>query len=153
MGVLIVPILAVIILFKVLGADPATRADPNPAYDDTASHFTALQVTGLGNDWRISAAATRRSGATVTLRMGLVSPSGRFARIAQTDRPVDQMLADELGGTPASTGAEEINGAVWLRYPGRGTDQALVSVRPDFVVLITGTLEPVELRELAASLR
>jgi hypothetical protein len=42
---------------------------------------------------------------------------------------------------------------LWLRYPGRGAEQALVSVRKTAVVVVTGTTQPAELRRLAASLR
>ena len=155
MGVLIVPIFAVIFLFQFLGADPVRRVDPGPAYAqaEASGAFRVLRARDLPGEWHITAATSQRTADAVTLRVGLVAPSGRFARFAESGRPVEQMLADELGGTPRSTGAEEIGGQVWLRYPGRGNEEALVSVRPDVVVVISGTAERRELQELAASLR
>jgi hypothetical protein len=82
-----------------------------------------------------------------------VAPDGGFVRFAQTDRPIERTLREELGGARRSTGATEINGARWLSYPGRGAEQALVSTRRDGVVLVTGTASAAELREVAASLR
>jgi hypothetical protein len=155
LGVLIVPIFAVIVLFQALGADPVRRVDPEPAYTQAAASggFPVLRAQGLRDGWVVTAATSSRADAAVTLRVGFVAPSGRFARIAESGRPVEQVLAGELGGTPRSTGAEEIGGQAWLRYPGRGNEQALVSVRPKMVVVVTGTADPSELRELAASLR
>jgi hypothetical protein len=154
-GVLVVPILAVIIGFNLLGAQPVTRVDANDAYSsaEAAGQFTVLRSEGLGKDWYTTAADTRRTGGDLTLRVGLVAPSGRFARFAESGRPAAQVLAGELGGAPRSTGAEEIDGQPWLRYPGRGAEEALVSVRKDVVVVVTGTADAAELRELAASLR
>jgi hypothetical protein len=154
-GVLVVPILVVIIGFTLLGAQPVTRVDASDAYSsaDAAGQFTVLRAEGLGQDWYITAADTRRTGNDVTLRVGLVAPSGGFARFAESAGPVERVLAGELGGTPRSTGAEEIDGQPWLRYPGRGAENALVSVRQNVVVVVTGTADVAELRELAASLR
>jgi hypothetical protein len=154
-GVLIVPILIVIVGSNLLGAEQVTRVDPNDAYAsaEATGQFTVLRPEGLGRDWYTTAADTTRSGSAVTLRLGLVAPSGKFARIAESGRPASKMLAAELGGTPRSTGAEEINGQPWLRYPGRDREQALVSVRRDGVVVVTGTADLTELRTLAASLR
>ncbi|MDQ1678357.1 MAG: hypothetical protein QOC93_3501 [Actinomycetota bacterium] len=154
-GVLIVPILVVILGFNALGADSVTRVDPTDSYSsaEASGGFTVLRSEGLGKDWHLTAADAPRTGGELTLRIGLVAPSGRFARFAESGRPARQALAAELGGTPRSTGAEEINGQPWLRYPGRGEEQALVSVRKDVVVVVTGTADLAELRELAASLR
>jgi hypothetical protein len=154
-GVLIVPILVVILGFNALGADSVTRVDPGDSYSsaEASGGFTVLRSEGLGKDWHLTAADAPRTGGELTLRIGLVAPSGRFARFAESGRPARQALAAELGGTPRSTGAEEINGQPWLRYPGRGEEQALVSVRKDVVVVVTGTADLAELRELAASLR
>jgi hypothetical protein len=154
-GVLIVPILVVVIGFNLLGAQPVTRVDATEAYSsaDAAGQFTVLRAEGLGKDWYITAADTRRTGRDLTLRVGLVAPSGGFARFAESGGPVEQVLAGELGGTPRSTGAEEIDGQPWLRYPGRGAEKALVSVRTNVVVVVTGTADVAELRELAAALR
>jgi hypothetical protein len=154
-GVLVVPILAVIIGFNLLGAQPVSRVDPGEAYAsaEAAGQFTVLRSEGLGKDWYITAADARRTAGDLTLRVGVVAPSGRFARFAESGRPVAQVLAAELGGTPRSTGAEEIHGQPWLRYPGRGAEEAMVSVRKDVVVVVSGTADPTELRALAASLR
>jgi hypothetical protein len=155
LGVLIVPIFAVIVLFQALGADPVRRVDAEPAYTQAegGGGFPVLRAQGLRDGWVVTAASTTRADGAVTLRVGLVAPSGRFARLAESGRSVEQVLAAELGGTPRATGAEEIGGQVWLRYPGRGNEQALVSVRPKVVLVVTGTAEPSELREIAASLR
>jgi hypothetical protein len=155
MGVLIVPIFVVILGFQFLGADPVARVDPAEAYGraESAGGFAVLRAEGLPEEWVTTAAASQLDKGVTTLRVGLVAPSGKFARFAQSDRPVARMVADELGGTPRSTGAVELGGQVWLRYPGRGQEQALVSVRPDSVVIVTGTAEDAELRALAASLR
>ena len=154
-GVLIVPIMAVILLFQVLGSDPVTRVDPSGAYSDAESsrQFTVLRTAGLRDGWHLTAASTELAGKSATLRLGFVAPSGGFARVAESGGPADRVVAAELGGKPRSTGAEEIAGAAWLRFPGRGSEQALVSVRKDVVVVVTGTADPGELRQLAASLR
>jgi hypothetical protein len=155
LGVLIVPIFVVILGFQFLGADPITRVDPTEAYGraESSGGFAVLRAEGLPRGWYITAATSQLDKGDTTLRVGLVAPSGKFARFAQSNRPVERMVADELGGTPRSTGAEELGGQVWLRYPGRGQEQALVSVRRDSVVVVTGTAEDAELQELAASLR
>jgi hypothetical protein len=153
--VLLVPILVVIVGFDVLGAEKVTRIDPGEAYSsaEAAGQFTVLRSQGLGKDWYITAADARRTGRDITLRIGLVAPSGGFARFAESGRPAATVVAGELGGTPRSTGAEEINGQPWIHYPGRGAEEALVSVRKDVVVVVTGTADIAELRDLAASLR
>jgi hypothetical protein len=145
----------VILLFQALGSDPVARVDPAEVYADAerSGRFTVLRAEGLPDDWRTTAASVERADDTITLRLGFLAPSGRFARVAESGGPAERVAAAELGGKPRSTGAEEIAGAVWLRYPGRGTEQALLSVRKNVVVVVTGTADPGELRQLAASLR
>jgi hypothetical protein len=155
LGVLIVPIFVVILGFQALGGDPIVRVDPAEAYSraQSAGGFAVLRAQGLPEGWEITAADSQLDKGVTTLRVGLVAPSGKFARFAQSNRPVEQMVADELGGTPRSVGAAELNGQMWLRYPSRGREQALVSARRDSVVVVTGTADDAELRDLAASLR
>jgi hypothetical protein len=155
LGVLIVPIFVVILGYQALGADPVTKVDSGQAYSDAQAggQFTPLRAQGLPKGWDTTAADFQVAKGIATLRIGFVAPDGRFARFAQSNRPVEQMIADELGGARRSTGAEELNGQVWLRYPGRGQEHALVSARRDSVVVVTGTADDAELQDLAASLR
>lgn len=153
--VLLAPILLIVGAYRVLGLDTeVTTVDPAPAVRQAQSdaRFTVVEPRGLTERWRITSAAVARDGAALTLRIGYVTPEDGRVQLLQSDRPVEGLLADEVGnGRP--TGEVTIGGHTWQRYPGRAKEQALVRMEPDRTIIIVGTTSDTELRTLANSLR
>jgi hypothetical protein len=154
LGVLLVPIVALVLMWQWLGGGPAT-VDPSTAYAQArvANRYPVLQARGL-SDWSVTRAdVTLGSGGTATLRVGYLSPSGGPARVVQSDVPVTTLLPDELGGVRPPVGARTVGGRDWQVYGGRDRERALVFQQPKYTVLVIGQMPDSELNALAASLR
>lgn len=154
LAVLLVPIVAIVALFQVIGGDrEVTVVDPAPSIAEARrAGLPVLSPRGLPGDWKPTSAVVRTAGGSTTLRIGYVSPSGGFVQLVQSDADAAVLLRRELGdGRP--TGTEQIRGTPWHAYPGRAGERALVRTEPTRTVLVLGTAPAAELRTLAASLR
>ncbi|GAB7043867.1 MULTISPECIES: DUF4245 domain-containing protein [Catenuloplanes] len=135
------------------GADPIAR-DVTPSVQSARASgaFPVLVPTGLSEEW----SATTSSFGTVdggqSLRIGYVSPSGGAVLLVESSVPAERLLPAELT-TGARPGAPvTIDGQQWQSYSARANETALVLLTPDRTIVIVGTADAGELRELADSL-
>jgi hypothetical protein len=102
--------------------------------------------------WRANSASTSAvgAGASVIVRVGWLTPGGKFAQLSQSGGKVPDVLVAETGREGArASGEVDVDGVRWTRFPGRRDEQAWVMQLSGTTVLITGTAGEDELRVLA----
>jgi hypothetical protein len=141
MAVLIIPI------FLLLGA-AQTYA--------TARHsasFPVLEPGGLPGGWTAISATFGKVDDGSTLRVSYVPPAKTGLQLVESDRPVNALLPDELGGAAQPGNLETVGGRQWRTYPVAGDGgRALVLAEDGRTTIITGTASAADLRTFAATL-
>jgi hypothetical protein len=154
LGVILVPLLALMAFCRPSATEDAPRADPAAVFRAAraANAFGVLVPAGLPSGWRATNATLRDDGSGArTLRVTYVTPSKAFAQLMETSRPAEAVLGEETKGQ--ALGPEPIGGRTWQRYDGqREADHALVFLEPRATVLVTGDGSEAELTALAAAL-
>jgi hypothetical protein len=156
MIVLLVPVLIVVLIYRVVqGGDQPVEVDTEPAIAQarSAGAFPVSEPTGLDDDWRPISAAFQTADGGKVLRIGYVTPSGAGVLLVQSDVPAERLLPAELTGSGQPRGATDVAGQSWQRYTARPGEQALVLLQPERTVIVVGSAEEDELRELAAAVR
>jgi hypothetical protein len=113
----------------------------------------ALRVPAVPPDWRANAVGTVRVGPSGNraVRVGYVTPAGRYLRVVQSDAGEAELVTQEAGGTPVAAGAAEVAGTSWVTY-GDDTPEPIRVAQVDGVrLLITGSGDDAEFRTLAAA--
>jgi hypothetical protein len=154
--VLLIPIALLIGFYRlVLGGDQPVVVDPAPAIAEArAAHAFPVSVpVGLGTGWRPVRAGAQRADGGVTLRLGYLSPAGAGVQLVQSDVPVERLLPAELTTGVQPQGATDMAGHRWQRYSTRPNERALVLLEPRRTVIVVGSAQEEELRELASALR
>lgn len=153
----IVGIVAVVLLFQERGGPAVKTVDPAPVYAGArhVAAFTVRTPAGLPKGWRPTSARTERSDSgRVTLRVGFVTPAGRFAQLVESDRPRGQVLGRELSPGVQPTGSVPVGAAVWQRFPGgQAGDHAIATTQGSVTFVVSGNAGLGELEVLAESLR
>jgi hypothetical protein len=157
MLVLLVPVIAIVALFRFLGGETPPTIDTASAYGaaERAHLFDVVTPTGLDEGWHI-VSATYESGTmpVVTLRIGIVSPDGGALQLAESNAPAETFVPAQIGAQARAEGSVEVNGATWQRYVGgRPGERALVLATPGRTITIAGKADDSDLRTLAGSLR
>ncbi|HEV2087739.1 MAG TPA: DUF4245 domain-containing protein [Cryptosporangiaceae bacterium] len=154
LAVLVLPLLAVVALCQ--PRDPgSTPVDPTGAYVGARAQagFAVREPVGL-DGWAATDATFRRTpDGAATLRVGYLTPAGRYAQLVQSSVPADRLIPAELGaGRPR--GVATIRGVSWQRYSARQPeDRAYVLLEPAVSVILVGDATDDEMRTFLSSLR
>lgn len=153
--VLVVPVLLLVGGYQVL----ADRHEPVRVAPDAQiaiarrAGLEVLAPVGLERTWVPVSAAFREADGGATLRIGYVTPQDRPVQLVQSSIPPDRLLSRELARDPAAGGTVSVDGVEWHRYPAGNGETALLRSEPRLTVLVVGSAEERELRELAGALR
>jgi hypothetical protein len=112
----------------------------------------ALRVPAVPVDWRANAVGTVRvgPGGNRAVRVGYVTPAGRYLRLVQSDAAEVELVGEEAKGAPVASGAVDVAGTSWATYVD-GTREPIRVAQVDGVrLLITGSGDDAEFRTLAA---
>ncbi|OLT15126.1 hypothetical protein BJF78_16875 [Pseudonocardia sp. CNS-139] len=117
-----------------------------------------LRVPAVPADWRANAAdRVTLPGGGLAVRVGYLTPAGRYVRLVQSDAPEETLLAAETGDEPAvAQGPVDVGGRQWVGYtgPGRRAEPIWVTELPGppaVRMLVTGSGEDADLRTLATA--
>jgi hypothetical protein len=150
--VLLIPVALIVTIFRLRGGEDAVTVDPTSviAQARAAGRFPVTTPVGLPAGWRSVSAVYQPSGATATLRLGYLSPSGGGLQLVQSNEPVDTVMTRELGDHIRPTGT---SASGWQRYDVRTDETALVRLDPGRTVIVVGQIDPAEMESFTASLR
>lgn len=153
MVVLMVPVIAIVALYRFFGHETPPTIDTADTYETArAAHdFDVLIPTGLTAKWLVTSASYQDK----TLRLGLVSPANGQLRVVETGPVTPSFYSDELGSGahPAGT-TVQVNGVAWQRYAdGRPEETSLVLADPKRTIIVVGRSSDADLQTLAASLK
>jgi hypothetical protein len=94
------------------------------------------------------------AGASVVVRVGWLTPKGRFVQLSQSGAEPADVAAVETDRPDARPNGEvDVDGVRWTTYPGRREEIAWVTRLDGVTTLITGTAGAEEFRELARAVR
>ncbi|WP_203916383.1 DUF4245 domain-containing protein [Rugosimonospora africana] len=155
-AVLIIPIFLLLGVYRVFFAgDDPIAVDSSQTYA-TAKHdapFQVLEPTGGPAGWPSISATVGKVTDGWVLRVSYVPPAKTGLQLVESSRPVNALLADELGSTARPGALESIGGRPWRSYPSVHTGaRALVLVDNGRTTIVTGTASDSDLRAFAASL-
>lgn len=86
------------------------------------------------------------------LRVGYLTPEGRYLRLLQSDGTEDALVASETGGAPVpATGTADVDGVRFVVYGARGEEPIWVGELDGVRVLITGSAGEPDFRALASA--
>jgi hypothetical protein len=155
-AVLVIPIFLLLGVYRVFFAgDAPIGVDASQTYA-TARHdapFPVLVPTGLPGGWTpINSSFGKVSDGSV-LRVSYVPPAKTGLQLVESNRPVNSLLPDELGGSAEPGNLETINGQQWRSYPvTQHGARALVLAQNGQTTIVTGNASDEDLRTFAAAL-
>src|SRR4051794_17192767 len=138
--------------------DPIRTVDPSSTVALAAARasYPLEAPSGLPKGYRPTSATTdagkAKQGDPVTLQIGYVTPSGRFAGFAESDDPGADALTSVLNGA-RQRGAVEIGGASWTRSTTQRGETALSTRSGPVTVVVTGSAKEAELEAVAGAAR
>ncbi|MFR9801701.1 DUF4245 domain-containing protein [Pseudonocardia sp. RS010] len=120
-------------------AGPTVDPDAAPTVDAPArlaefarvSEFP-LRVPAVPPGWRSN--STDRSpvdGGGTAVRVGYLTPEGKYLRLVQSDGTEEALVATEAGGPLAGTGVTDAAGVRWVTYQADGGEPFRVATAPD----------------------
>jgi hypothetical protein len=104
-------------------------------------HANSSSTSGIGNG----------SAANVVVRVGWLTPAGRYVQVSQSGGKVADVLAEETGAESERTGSVTVSGTSWTTYPSRRSEVAWVAELDGAVVIITGNGTEQEFRQAATA--
>src|SRR3954452_11475152 len=132
--------------------DPSTTV----ALAAARAGYPILAPAGLGKDYRPTSARTDAGNAAegdpVTLEIGYLTPSEKFAGFVESDDAKAAPLRAVLDGA-RDQGTEQVGGQTWTRSTTQRGETALSRVVGQVTVVVTGSATDEELRPVAASVR
>lgn len=115
-----------------------------------------LREPTLPSGWRANSSGTAPvgtgAGASVSVRIGLLTPAGTFLQVSQSGAAADELVAADTGQRAAATGTTGAGGAEWTTYPGRRGEAVWVAAIGGTTTLLTGTAGEMEFAQLAAAM-
>lgn len=112
-------------------AAPTVDAAARLAEFARASEFP-LRVPAVPQGWRSN--STDRSpvdGGGTAVRVGYLTPEGKYLRLVQSDGGEEALVATEAGGPLAGTGVTDAAGLRWVTYQKEGGEPFRVTTAPD----------------------
>jgi Protein of unknown function (DUF4245) len=114
-----------------------------------------LRVPAVPADWRANAVdRTSLPEGGRTVRIGYLTPDGRYLRLQQGDASEEAMLRAEAGAAGSGQGVVDVDGQRWVAYTGeRGEPIWITEVagEPAVRMLVTGSGSDADFRMLAAA--
>jgi hypothetical protein len=114
-----------------------------------------LRVPAVPADWRANAVdRTSLPEGGRTVRIGYLTPDGRYLRLQQGDASEEAMLRAEAGAAAPGQGVVDVDGQRWVAYTGeRGEPIWITEVggEPAVRMLVTGSGSDADFRMLAAA--
>ncbi|WP_016700625.1 DUF4245 domain-containing protein [Actinoalloteichus spitiensis] len=136
--------------------DPEVGARADPEGDLRRAVSTvdlAVREPDLTEEWRVNNVRVSQLGgrgtAATALRVGYLTPDGRYLRLSQSDAEEADLVAFETGVDPAGLGTVEAGGLTWVRYAGQRDEEAWTTELDGQRLLLTGSADEPEFRELA----
>jgi hypothetical protein len=152
--VLLVPIALLLVFYRVvLSGDEPLTVDPASSFQLAEKEFTVLRPTGLGTDWRVTAATFKRDSGGAILRIGYVDPDDAPMQLVESTQPAETLVPAEVGKEGKRIGAYRTEQRTWMVYSGRPGETALILTEANRTVLIVGKSDQSTLEKLAASLK
>jgi len=160
----LLPLVAIILLvvgwnaFRQDGVDPVQTVDPSSTVQLASSRasYPLVVPTGLPKGYRPTSAHTdagrAREGDPVTLQIGYVTPSTRYAGFVESDDPRADALTAVLNGAH-KRGSVDVGGTSWTRATTRRGETALWTRSGSVTVLVSGSAAEAELAAVAGSVR
>ncbi|MFC5950083.1 DUF4245 domain-containing protein [Pseudonocardia lutea] len=134
------------------GAAPTVDVPARLAEFARVSEFP-LRIPAVPQGWRSN--STDRSpveGGGTAVRVGYLTPDGRYLRLVQSDGAEEALVATEAGGPLAGTGVTDAGGLRWVTYQAEGGEPFRVAPAPDDPQvrwLVTGSGTDAEFAALA----
>jgi hypothetical protein len=112
-----------------------------------------LRVPALPPGWRANSASTEQVGDTGSraVRVGYLTPGGRFLRLVQSNADEAALLATEAQGTPVASGPVVVGGTTWVTYTAGNREPIRIASLDGVRLLITGSGSDDDFRTLAAA--
>jgi hypothetical protein len=114
-----------------------------------------LRVPAVPADWRANAVdRTSLPEGGHTVRLGYLTPDGRYLRLQQGDASEEAMLRAEAGAAAPARGVVDVDGQRWVAYTGqRGEAIWIIELAGEAAVrmLVTGSGSDADFRMLAAA--
>ncbi|MFC5993910.1 DUF4245 domain-containing protein [Pseudonocardia hispaniensis] len=139
-----------------ISADSAPVVDAQARLREAAVHTPfALRVPALPAGWRANSTDQGLvGGGGRAVRIGYLSPDGRYLRLVQSNAAQEPLVATEAGGPQIGRGTVEAGGATWVVYGNDGEEPFWVTTvpgAPESRLLITGSGSEQEFRTLASA--
>jgi hypothetical protein len=110
-----------------------------------------LRVPAVPADWKAN--STDRGpvqGGGAAVRVGYLTPQGRYLRLVQSDGTEENLVLTENGGPLGGTGVVQAAGLPWVTYQAAGGEPFRVTTSPDGVRwLVTGSGSDADFQTLA----
>lgn len=134
----------------------APSVDASAKLRDAAGSVTfPVRRPELPDGWRPNSSSTSPVGtgasANVVVRVGWVTPEGRYLQLSQSGARAEEVLSVETGESSASTGSVEVSGVTWSVHSSRRDEVAWLTTLDGTVTVVTGSGTEEEFRELASS--
>lgn len=152
----VLAVVAVLVVFNAV-QEPEERVralDYPQVLQDREAELTFAPVgpMPLPPGWRVTSARSGQDGEVSTWHLGMVTSSGTYAAVEQSDGPVTDLVARHTEGARRA-GAARVGGQSWQRYAGGDPEpRALVRRDGDVVTMVTGAASWAELTSAAATL-
>jgi Protein of unknown function (DUF4245) len=141
---------------------PAANPSTAPTVDASAKLGQAaasvsfpVRRPALPASWHANSSSTTPVGsgsaADVIVRVGWLTPGGRYVQLSQSGGTSGDVVTEETGTESRATGSESVGGTSFDTYPSRRDEVAWVAALDGAVVLITGNATEAEFRELATA--
>lgn len=154
LGVLVVPLVALVVLFQPKESDAPT-VDPARVYDTARAEnaFRVREPLGV-DDWRPTAAVYSPAvGGRFTIRVSYSIPDRGYLQLVQSNAAADSLIAGIIDRAEP-VGVEQIEGESWTRYTAReGKETAFVLIQPDVTVVVVGDASADMARTMIKSLQ
>ena len=166
----IIPLAALVLLFAGMAGmcsfspgHPQTDRAAAPTVDAAAELARAASTVDfpvrrpqVPASWQANSFGLRPVGEDMdgpkAVRVGWLLPAGGYLRLSQSDASEPELVSLETGRPrPTATGAVEIDGVTWVRYPSVRTETALVADVSGVRLLVTGSAPEQDLRSLASA--
>jgi hypothetical protein len=139
---------------------PATDRDAAPTVDVSAKLREASSSVSfpvrrpvVPSSWHANSSSTSGIGtgsaANVVVRVGWLTPAGRYVQVSQSGGNVADVLAEETWSEPVRTGSVTVSAMSWATYPSRRDEVAWAAELDGVVVAITGNGTEQEFRQAA----
>jgi hypothetical protein len=132
--------------------DPSTTVQLAAA----RASYQVVAPAGLAEGYRPTSARTNagdaEDGDTVTLEIGYVTPSEKYAGFVVSDDSREPALRQVLDGAEEK-GSVRVGGSAWTRWISERGETALTREQDGVTVLVTGSASQAELETVAGAVR